>query len=140
MSTAERFLLFLIVLGGAATMLRLVSRTTPTVPYAVLLAIGGILIGLIPGVRLPPLGPDIILLAFVPGLVFEAPLALDLDEVWRRVVPISLLATLGVFLTVVVIGVLAHFGLGLTSASGILPRSIVASTHPIAVVTLLRHV
>ncbi len=140
MSTAQSFLLFLIVLGGAATMLRLVSRTTPTVPYAVLLAIGGILIGLIPGVRLPPLAPDIILLAFVPGLVFEASLTLDLDEVWRRVVPISLLATLGVFSTVVVIGVLAHFGLGLDWASGILLGSIVAATDPIAVVNLLRQV
>src|SRR5260370_3030515 len=131
MSTAQSFLLFLIVLGGTATMLRLVSRTTPTVPDAVLLAIGGILIGLIPGVRIPPLAPDIILLAFVPGLVFEASLTLDLDEVWRRVVPISLLATLGVFSTVVVIGVLAHFGLGLDWASGILLGSIVAATHPI---------
>src|SRR5712692_9654316 len=140
MSTAQSFLLFLIVLGGAGTILRLLSRTTPTVPYAVLLAVGGILIGLIPGVRLPPLGPDIILLAFVPGLVFEASLALDLDEVWRRVVPISLLATLGVFLTVVVIGVLAHFGLGLDWASGILLGSIVAATDPIAVVNLLRQV
>ena len=140
MSSAQSFLLFLIILGGAATMLRLVSRTTPTVPYAVLLAVGGILIGLIPGIHLPILGPDLILLVFVPGLVFEASLTLDLDEVWRRVVPIGLLATVGVFLTVVVIGVLAHFGLGLDWASGILLGSIVAATDPIAVVNLLRQV
>jgi hypothetical protein len=44
MSTAQSFLFFLIVMGAAATMLRLVSRTTPTVPYPVLLAIGGIVI------------------------------------------------------------------------------------------------
>src|SRR6266581_658235 len=90
MSSAQGFLLFLIVLGAAATALRLVSRTTPTVPYPVLLAIGGILIGLLSqltgGLRLPPVGPDLILLAFVPGLVFEASLALDLDEMRRRVV------------------------------------------------------
>lgn len=140
MSTAQSFLFFLIVMGAAATMLRLVSRTTPTVPYPVLLAIGGILIGLIPGVHLPSLGPDLILLAFVPGLVFEASLALDLDEMWRRVVPISLLATIGVFLTVVVIGVLAHYGLGLDWASGILLGAIVSTTDPIAVVNLLRQV
>ena len=140
MSTAQSFLLFLIVLGAAATMLRLVSRTTPTVPYPVLLAIGGVLIGLIPGIRLPSVGPDLILLAFVPGLVFEASLALDLQEMWRRIVPISLLATLGVFLTVVVVGVLAHFGLGLDWASSILLGSIVAATDPIAVVNLLRQV
>jgi CPA1 family monovalent cation:H+ antiporter len=140
MTTAQSFLFFLILLGGAATMLRLVSRTTPTIPYPVLLAAGGIVIGLIPGIKLPPIGPDLILLAFVPGLVFEASLAIDLAELWRRVIPISLLATLGVFLTVIVIGAMAHFGLGLDWASGILLGSIVATTDPIAVVNLLRQV
>ena len=140
MSTAQSFLFFLILLGVAATALRLLSRTTPTVPYPVLLAVGGILIGLVPGLRLPPIGPDLILLAFVPGLVFEASLAVDLDEMWRRVVPISLLATLGVFLTVVLIGALAHYGLGLDWAGGFLLGAIVAATDPIAVVQLLRQV
>src|SRR5256885_13121847 len=140
MSIAQSFLFFLILLGGAATALRLLARTTPTVPYPVLLAVGGILIGLIPGLRLPPIGADLILLAFVPGLVFEASLALDLDEMWRRVVPISLLATLGVFLTVMLIGALARYGLGLDWASGFLLRAIVAATDPLAVVQLLRHV
>ena len=138
MSTAQSFLFFLIVLGAAATGLRLISRTTPTVPYPVLLAIGGILIGLIPGLRLPGVGPDLILLAFVPGLIFEASLSLDLEEMWRRLVPISLLATVGVFLTVLLIGSLAHYGLGLGWADGFLLGSIVAATDPIAVVGLLR--
>ena len=138
MSTAQSFLFFLILLGAAATGLRLVSRRTPTVPYPVLLAVGGILIGLVPGLHLPPIGPDLILLAFVPGLVFEASLSLDLEELWRRVVPITLLATAGVFLTVALIGLLAHFGLGLDWASGFLLGSIVAATDPIAVVNLLR--
>ena len=140
MSTAQSFLFFLILLGVAATALRLLSRTTPTVPYPVLLAVGGILIGLIPGLRLPPIGSDLILLAFVPGLVFEASLAVDLDEMWRRVVPISLLATLGVFLTVLLIGALAHYGLGLDWANGFLLGAIVAATDPIAVVQLLRQI
>src|SRR5436190_193610 len=105
MSTAQSFLFLLILLGAAATGLRLVSRRTPTVPYPVLLALGGILIGLVPGLRLPPIGPDLILLAFVPGLVFEASLSLDLEELRRRVVPIALLATFGVFFTVALIGV-----------------------------------
>ncbi|TMD28779.1 MAG: hypothetical protein E6I92_02455 [Chloroflexi bacterium] len=131
LSTAQSFLFFLILLGGAATALRLLSRRAPTVPYPVLLAVGGILIGLIPGLRLPPVGSDLILLAFVPGLVFEAALALDLDEMWRRVVPISLLATVGVFLTVVLIGAMAHYGLGLDWASGFLLGAICcASSEP----------
>ncbi|HET9782969.1 MAG TPA: sodium:proton antiporter [Candidatus Dormibacteraeota bacterium] len=140
MSTAQSFLLFLIALGAAATVLRLVSRTTAAVPYPVLLAVGGILIGLIPGLRLPPIGPELILLAFVPGLVFEASLNLDLEELWRRTVPVGLLATVGVFVTVLLIGLLTHFALGLEWASAFLLGSIVAATDPIAVVTLLRQV
>src|SRR3989475_5410594 len=140
LSTAQSFLFFLILLGGAAPVLRLLSGGAPTVRYPVLLAVGGILIGLIPGLRLPPIGPDLILLAFVPGLVFEASLALDLDEMWRRVVPISLLATVGVFLTVVLIGAMARYGLGLDWASGFLLGAIVAATDPIAVVQLLRQI
>lgn len=140
MTTAQSFLFFLIVLGAAATGVRLLARTTPTVPYPVLLAAGGILIGLIPGLRLPPIGPELILLAFVPGLVFEASLSLDLDELRRRVLPVSLLATFGVFLTVLLIGALAHYGLGLEWADGFLLGAIVAATDPIAVVSLLREV
>ena len=140
MTTAQSFLLFLIALGAAATILRLVSRTTATVPYPVLLAVGGILIGLIPGLRLPPIGPDLILLAFVPGLVFEASLNLDLEELWRRAVPVGILATAGVFVTVLLIGSLTHLALRLDWASSFLLGSIVAATDPIAVVTLLRQV
>ena len=140
MTTAQSFLFFLIVLGAVATMLRLVSRSTPTVPYPVLLALGGIVIGLIPSVRLPQVSSDLILLAFVPGLVFEASLSLDLEELRRRLLPIGLLATLGVFLTVIVVGVPAHYGLGLDWGSAILLGSIVSTTDPIAVVNLLRQV
>src|SRR5579859_5181461 len=128
MTTAQSFLFFLILLGGAATAVRLLSRTTATIPYPVLLAVGGILIGLIPGLRLPPIGPDLILLAFVPGLVFEASLNLDLDELWRRLVPVGLLATVGVFATVLLIGSLVHLVLKLDWASGFLLGSIVAAT------------
>jgi CPA1 family monovalent cation:H+ antiporter len=137
-SAAQGFLLFLILLGGVATVLRLVDRTTPTVPYPVLLAAGGIVVGLIPGLRLPPIGPELILLVFVPGLVFEAALTLDLPELWRRIVPVSLLASAGVCITVVAIGALAHYGLGFSWAAGFLLGAIVAATDPIAVVTLLR--
>jgi len=140
MSAAQGFLFLLLLLGIAATGLRLVSRRAPIVPYPVLLAAGGVLIGSIPGLHLPPIGPDLFLLAFVPGLVFEASLSLDLDEMWRRLVPISLLATVGVFITVGLVGVLSHYLLGLDWASGFLIGAIVAATDPIAVVNLLRQI
>ena len=138
MTAAQSFLLFLILLGGVAVGLRLLSRRAPSVPYPVLLAVGGVLIGLVPGLRLPPVGPDLILLAFVPALVFEASLTLDLAELRRRIVPVSLLATLGVLATVLIIGLLTHLVLGLDWPSGFLLGSIVAATDPIAVVGLMR--
>lgn len=140
MSTAQGLLFFLLLLGVVAVGLRLLSRRAPTVPYPVLLAAAGVLIGLVPGLRLPAVGPDLILLAFVPGLVFEASLALDLAELRRRIVPVGLLATVGVFATVAVVGVLTHALLRLDWASGFLLGAIVAATDPIAVVGLLRHV
>lgn len=140
MTSAQGFLFFLIVLGGAATLLRLLWRASTAVPYQVLLALGGIAIGFIPGLRLSLVGPDLILVVFVPGLVFEAALGLDLSEVRRRALPIGLLATVGVLLTVIVVGVPSHFALGLEWSSALLLGSIVAATDPIAVVSLLRQV
>jgi len=137
-TAAQSFLFFLILLGAAATAVRVVSWTVPVVPYPVLLAVGGVLIGLVPGLRLPAVGPDLILLVFVPGLIFEASLSLDLGELRRRAVPVTLLATAGVFLTVVLIAALAHYGIGLAWPSAFLLGAIVAATDPIAVVSLLR--
>jgi monovalent cation:H+ antiporter, CPA1 family len=53
-------------------------------------------------------------------------------------VPVSLLATFGVALTVLCIGALAHFVIGFSWASAMLLGAILAATDPIAVITLLR--
>jgi CPA1 family monovalent cation:H+ antiporter len=138
MSPQQRFLLLLILVGALATVLGLVSRRARMLPYPVVLAAAGVVVGLLPGEQLPHVGADVILLAFVPGLVFEAALTLDLPELRRRLLPVSLLATAGVVLTVLLIGTLTHVALGFSWASGMLLGAILAATDPIAVVTLLR--
>jgi CPA1 family monovalent cation:H+ antiporter len=137
-SPQQRFLLLLILVGALATVLGLVSRRARLLPYPVVLAGAGIVVGLLPGEQLPHIGADVILLAFVPGLVFEAALTLDLPELRRRLVPVGLLATVGVAATVLLIGTLTHLLLGFSWASGMLLGAILAATDPIAVVTLLR--
>jgi CPA1 family monovalent cation:H+ antiporter len=138
MTAEQRFLLLLILVGALATVLGLVSRRARLLPYPVVLAAAGIAVGLLPGGQFPRLGGSVILLAFVPGLVFEAALTLDLAELRRRILPVSLLATVGVALTVLLIGALTHMLLGFSWASGFLLGAILAATDPIAVVTLLR--
>jgi CPA1 family monovalent cation:H+ antiporter len=137
-SGEQRFLLLLILVGALATVLGLVSRRARLLPYPVVLAAAGVAVGLLPGGQFPRLGGSVILLAFVPGLIFEAALTLDLAELRRRMLPVSLLATAGVALTVVLIGVLTHLLLGFSWASGFLLGAILAATDPIAVVALLR--
>jgi CPA1 family monovalent cation:H+ antiporter len=137
--TAEqRFLLLLILVGALATVLGLVSKRARLLPYPVVLAAAGIAVGLLPGGQFPRLGGNVILLAFVPGLVFEAALTLDLAELRRRILPVGLLATVGVAMTVLLIGALTHLTLGFSWASGMLLGAILAATDPIAVITLLR--
>jgi CPA1 family monovalent cation:H+ antiporter len=140
MTAQQRFLLLLILVGGIATVLGLVSKRARFVPYPVVLALAGVLVGLLPGTPLPHIGADILLVAFVPGLVFEAALTLDLAELRRRLLPVGLLVTVGVALTVVLIGALTHVLVGFSWADGMLVGAILAATDPIAVVTLLRRV
>jgi len=140
LSPQQRLLLLLILVGALATLLGLVSRRARVLPYPVVLAGAGVLVGLLPGEQLPHVGADVILLAFVPGLVFEAALTLDLPELRLRLLPVSLLATVGVVVTVLLVGTLTHLALGLSWASGFLLGSILAATDPIAVVTLVRQV
>jgi len=140
MTAQQRFLLLLILVGGIATVLGLLSKRARFVPYPVVLALAGVFVGILPGTPLPHIGGDILLVAFVPGLVFEAALTLDLAELQRRILPVGLLVTIGVALTVVLIGTLTHWLVGFSWADGMLLGAILAATDPIAVITLLRRI
>ena len=134
----QRFLLLLVLVGALATVLGLVSRRARMLPYPVVLAAAGVVVGILPGGQFPRIDPNVILLAFVPGLVFEGALTLDLPELTRHIVPVGLLATVGVAMTMLLIGTLSHAALGFSWASGLLLGAILAATDPIAVIGILR--
>ncbi len=136
-SSAQRFLALFVLLCILAAVLRTLTRRGP-VPYAVLLAVAGIGVGALPGLPHTGLSPDLILLVFVPGLVFEATMTLDLAALRRRLLAVGLLATVGVAATVLLIGLLAHLWLGLSWTSGMLLGAVLAPTDPIAVTSVLR--
>jgi monovalent cation:H+ antiporter, CPA1 family len=138
MTAEQRFLLLLILVGAAATVLGVVSKRARMVPYPVVLAAAGIAVGLLPGGQFPRIGGSLILLAFVPGLIFEGALTLDLAELRRRLLPVGLLATAGVAVTVLLIGVLTHFAIGLSWSNAMLLGAILSATDPIAIIALLR--
>jgi CPA1 family monovalent cation:H+ antiporter len=110
------------------------------VPYPVLLAAAGIALGLVPGLPHVHLSSALILLVFVPPLVFEASLTFDQGHARSVAVPIALLATAGVGLTVLGVGAGAHYLLGFGWPAALLLGAIVAPTDPIAVVAVIRQV
>lgn len=137
MSSAQRLLAFLVVLSSVAIALRAVSQRS-RIPYPVVLATGGVVIGLVPEGRPAAVGPDLILLAFVPGLVFQAALTLDLTRLRRLLAPVGLLATVGVVAGVMGVAAAARGLMGLAWPDALLLGAILAPTDPIAVVSVLR--
>ena len=65
----------LVAVAGLAVLARLVR-----VPYPILLVIGGLGVGLIPGVPEVELDPDIVLLIFLPPLLYAAAFFSNLRE------------------------------------------------------------
>lgn len=62
------------------------------VPYPILMTIGGVLLGLVPGLPRIQLAPELIFLLFLPPLLFAAAFFTSTRELWLNVRPISLLA------------------------------------------------
>jgi monovalent cation:H+ antiporter, CPA1 family len=107
-------------------------------PYQVVLAVFGIVVGLTPGLPHVRLNSDPILAVFVPPLVFEAALNLNLAALQQVIRPVALLATVGVVLSIAVIGALAHLVIGLPWPGALLLGAILSPTDPIAVVAVIR--
>ena len=109
-------------------------------PYSVALVIAGLIIGLSHAMKPIYMTPDLVLLLFLPALLFEASYELDfsiLKQEWR---PITTLATVGVLVCTFTVAAILHFVGGLSVATGMLFGSIVAATDPVSVVALFRQI
>ena len=108
-------------------------------PYTVALLVCGLGLGRLPAVAAVRLTPDLVLLVFLPGLLFEAALHLHADllrRTWRSVLA---LAGPGVLITLATVAALAHLWLGLDWRSAALLGAMVSPTDPIAVLGIFRH-
>ena len=107
-------------------------------PYSVALVIAGLAIGL-SGVMKPiHMTPDLVLLIFLPALLFEASFELDITVLKREWRAISALSTLGVIFCMLTVASVLHFLGGLALTTGLLFGAIVSATDPVSVVSLFR--
>ncbi|MCL4507958.1 MAG: sodium:proton antiporter [Chloroflexi bacterium] len=109
-----------------------------TIPYTVALLLVGVGVGFSSVVRVVPFSPQLILVVFLPALLFEAALHLHADLLKRLWGPVLLLAVPGVFVTLTVVAVTVRLLLGLPWRSAIVFGAMVAPTDPIAVTAVFR--
>lgn len=110
------------------------------VPYSIALVIVGLFIGLCHLLPRVELDPAIMLLVFLPGLLFEASWNLDLKRLKYDWLPIGLLATIGVLISMSVTAlIMQQFG-GFALVPALLFGAILSATDPISVIALFKKI
>jgi len=142
-SSAVEFLIWLLIIASIIAVL----AQRVQIPYTVALVFGGLLLSLIRLPHLSPLQPsqrpnwltpDVILILFLPALVFEGSLKIDGRNLIRDWAPLLLLANAGVLLATLVTGSLVYWAIGLPILTALLFGAIISATDPISVIALFK--
>ena len=110
------------------------------VPYPITLVLGGLAIGFIPGVPSPELDPELVLLIFLPPLLYGAAFFTSLRDLRRNARPIALLSIALVFTTMGVVALIAHHVLGLSWGVSFVLGAIVSPTDAVAPAEIMRRI
>jgi Na+/H+ antiporter len=131
----ELVVLFLLVAVAALTALARVLG----LPYPILLVIGGSLVGFAPGVPNVQLDPDIVLLIFLPPLLFNAAYFSSVRDLRVQARAITLTAIGLVLLTTCAVALAAHAAIeGIPWAAAFALGAIVSPTDPLAATAIMR--
>ncbi len=135
--TNEQLVVFLVLLVAVAAML--VVAPTLRVPYPIVLVIGGLALGFVPGMPEVELPPDLVLVAVLPPLLYAGTFFTSLHELKLNMRPIGLLAVGLVIATMLAVAVVAHAAIDdLSWSSAFVLGAIVSPTDPIAATAIAR--
>jgi len=141
-STVE-FLLLLLILASAIAVVALRLR----IPYTVALVLAGLAIGsvhvkalegLYPGQHPNWLTPDVILILFLPALLFEGSAQINIRRLRQDLGPVLILASVGVLIATVFTGYVLHWAMGLPLLVTLLFGAIISATDPISVLAIFK--
>ncbi len=122
--------LFLLLLG-AAGLVRLADLVR--VPYPIVLVLGGLGVGFIPGLPAIELAPEVIFLVFLPPLLNAAGFSTSPQALRADAVPLAALTIGLVLLTMAAVAVVAHAVVpGLSWEACFILGAVVAPTDPVA--------
>ncbi|MBJ7330870.1 MAG: Na+/H+ antiporter [Solirubrobacteraceae bacterium] len=133
----EHFEIFLGALFISVALLNSVANWLQ-IPYPIVLVLGGLGLGLMPGMPEIELDPELVLLVFLPPLLYSAAFFSDLHALRADLRSISMAAIGLVLLTMVLVAVVAHHALDMPWPMAFTLGAILAPTDPIAATTILR--
>src|SRR6266853_2856074 len=107
--TITALILLLLIASGVA----MITKWVP-VPYTVALVVVGLVTSQLHFLPTIHISPELILLIFLPALLFEASWNLNLKSLRENLTPILWLSVVGVTISVGVIGAILHYGVGLS--------------------------
>jgi Na+/H+ antiporter len=129
-STHDALVLLALLAAGAGL---LSLAPTLRLPYPILLVVGGLALGFVPGLPHLTLDPDIVLVAFLPPLLYSAAFFTSLRDLRVNARPVSLLSLGLVLTTTVVVAAVAHaFIAGLSWPVAFVLGAIVSPTDAVA--------
>ena len=134
MEHIEPVLLGLLVAVAALSVIAQFVR----IPYPILMVLGGLGLGLIPGAPEVTLNPDVVLVVFLPPLLYVGAFFASLRDVRRDARVIGLMAIGLVGATAVAVAVVAHQLAGLPWAAAFTLGAIVSPTDPLAATQIMR--
>lgn len=109
-------------------------------PYPAVLVLGGIGLGLVPGIPALRLHPQLVLLGFIPVLVYAAAFEAATFDLRRYALRIISLATGFVLLTVLAVGAATHMIGGIPWAPAFVAGALSAPTDPVSATAIISHV
>jgi CPA1 family monovalent cation:H+ antiporter len=141
-NVAVEFLIWMLIAASAIA----VVANRLRIPYTIALVVGGLALGFfhVPLVediiRQKPtwLTPNVSLIIFLPPLLFEGSLKIQLRHLRENLVPILLFANAGVLAATVITGLAVHWVLGFPILVGLVFGAIISATDPISVLALFR--
>ena len=109
------------------------------IPYPMVLVVGGALFGFVPGLPEVKLNPNVVLVVFLPPLLYGAAFFANLNDIRANLRGITLSSVGLVLATMIVVALVAHALIGgLSWAAAFALGAVVSPTDPLAAATIMR--
>ena len=124
----------LVAVAGLSALARRMS-----LPYPIVLVVGGAMFGFVPGLPTVTLNPNVVLVVFLPPLIYGAAFFANLGDIRANMRGITLSSVGLVLATMVAVAVVAHQVVpGLPWGAAFALGAIVSPTDPLAGATIMR--